>query len=187
MSTPTPPTKLERRILLALLAPAVATAVCGITAFAPSARADQIPPPPAPPVAPRQAPASLVVNAEIMVLHATMGPPPGSIDPAIGRMPQLMKPPFSVFNTYHLVDKKIIPLEVGKTGPYTLPNGRVLQVTFANPTLDKRFHIQVAINQPGGHAYLKLLEVTTGANETFFVAGQPYKGGVLVLGITLRP
>jgi hypothetical protein len=164
MSTPTPPTKLERRILLALLAPAVATAVCGITAFAPSARADQIPPPPAPPVAPRQAPASLVVNAEIMVLHATMGPPPGSIDPAIGRMPQLMKPPFSVFNTYHLVDKKIIPLEVGKTGPYTLPNGRVLQVTFANPTLDKRFHIQVAINQPGGHAYLKLLEVTTGAN-----------------------
>jgi|ERR1700722_19505326 hypothetical protein len=181
MSTPTPPTKLERRtILVALFAPTVVGVLC---AYLPEARADQIPPPPSR----AQAPASLLVNAEIMVLHATMAPGPGSIDPAIGRMPQLQKPPFSVFNTYRLLDKKIIPLEVGKTGPYTLPNGRVLQVTFANPTLDKRFHIQVAINQPGGHAYLKLLEVTAGANETFFVAGQPYKGGVLVLGITLRP
>jgi hypothetical protein len=122
-----------------------------------------------------------------MVLLATMVPGPGSIDSAIGKMPQLQKPPFSVFNTYRLLDRRIIPIELGKTGPYSLPNGRVLQVTFANPTQDKRFHIQVAINQPGGNAYLKLLEVTAGPNETFFVAGQPYKDGVLVLGLTLRP
>jgi hypothetical protein len=180
MPTATPATKLRRRkILLALLAPAVAGA---LVAYLPFAHADQIPPP----VGARP-PAALVVNAEVMVLHASMVPGPGSIDPAIGRMPQLQKPPFSVFNTYRLLDKKVIPLEVGKTGPYTLPNGRVLQVTFANPTQDKRFHIQVAINQPGGNALLKLLEVTAGANETFFVAGQPYNNGVLVLGITLRP
>jgi hypothetical protein len=183
MSTPMSPTQLERRtILVALLAPALAGA---LLAYGPTARADQIPPP-APPAAPK-APAALIVNAEVMVLHATMVPGAGSIDPAIGKMPQLQKPPFSVFNTYRLLDKKVIPLELGKTGPYTLPNGRVLQVTFANPTQDKRFHIQVAINQPGGNAYLKLLELTAGANETFFVAGQPYKDGVLVLGITLRP
>jgi hypothetical protein len=183
MSTPTRTNLHRRAALLALLAPAVAGAVF---AYVPSALADQIPPPPPPPP-PRAPAAALLVNAEIMVLHATMVPGPGSIDPAIGKMPQLQKPPFSVFNTYRLLDKKLIPLEVGKTGPYTLPNGRVLQVTFANPTTDKRFHIQVAINQPGGNAYLKLLEVTAGANETFFVAGQPYKDGVLVLGITLRP
>jgi hypothetical protein len=128
--------------------------------------------------------AALVLNAEVVVLHATMAPGPGSVPPG---MPQLTKPPFSVFNTYRILDKKIISLPIGGTGPFTLPNSRVLQVTFLNQTPDKRFHIQVAINQPGGNAYLKLLEVTAGANETFFVAGQPYKGGILVLGITLKP
>jgi hypothetical protein len=178
MPTPTP-TQLKRRVLLSALLPVAAGVFFGRIA---DVRADPMVAPP-----PRAAASSILVNAEIMVLHATMAPGPGSIDPAIGKMPQLQKPPFSVFNTYRLIDKKIIPLEVGRTGPYTLPNGRVLQVTFAHPTQDKRFHVQVAINQPGGHAYLKLLEVTAGANETFFVAGQPYKGGVLVLGITLRP
>jgi len=165
-----------------------------------SARGDQIPVPVVPAAsastqsgAPSGAPApqrpatALVVNAEVMVLYATMAPGAGSIDPALGKMSQLRKPPFSVFNTYRLLDKKVIPIELGRTGPYLLPNGRVLQVTFANPTQDRRFHVQVAIEQPGGKAYLKLLEVTAGANETFFVAGQPYKDGILVLGLTMRP
>jgi hypothetical protein len=183
MLTPKPPVKLERRTALALASMGAAGI---LLALVPCARADQ-PSPPAP-VAPRPpVGAALVVNAEVMVLLATMVPGPGSIDSAIGKMPQLQKPPFSVFNTYRLLDRRIIPIELGKTGPYSLPNGRVLQVTFANPTQDKRFHIQVAINQPGGNAYLKLLEVTAGPNETFFVAGQPYKDGVLVLGLTLRP
>jgi len=174
-----PPAPVRRRTILLGLLPAVA--VSALVASLPLARADQIPTPGAKPQA------VLVVNAEVMVLHAKMSPGGGSIDPAIGRMPQLQQPPFSVFNTYRLLDKKVIPLDVGKTGPYTLPNGRVLQVTFANPTQDRRFHIHVAINQPGGNAYLKLLEVTAAANQTFFVAGQPYKDGILVLGITLRP
>jgi hypothetical protein len=183
MPIPTCPAILGRRRTLALVS--LSAAVISFS-FVPGARADQIPPPA--PVAPRPPTgAALVVNAEVMVLYASMMPGPGSIDPAIGKMPQLRKPPFSVFNTYRLLDRRLIALEIGKTGPYWLPNGRVLQVTFANPTQDKRFHIQVAINQPGGNAYLKLLEVTAGPNETFFVAGQPYKDGVLVLGLTLRP
>ncbi len=140
------------------------------------------------PAPPRPAVAALVVHAEVMVLYATTVPGPGSIDPAIGKMPQLTKPPFSVFNTYRLLDKKVVPIELGKSGPYTLPNGRVLQVTFVETTAEKRFHIKVAINQPGGNgSYLKLLEVTAEPNDPFFVAGQPYKDGVLVLGISLRP
>ena len=41
--------------------------------------------------------------------------------------------------------------------------------------------------QPGGQAFLKLLEVKAAANEPFFVAGQSYGGGILVIGITVRP
>ena len=130
--------------------------------------------------------ASVVVNAEVMVLVGTDLPGGGSIDPAIGHLPQLKKPPLSAYNTYRLVDKRTLPLELGKSETYTLVNGRVLQVTFVETTPDHGFHVKAAINQPGGHAYLKLLDLTAKPNEPFFVGGQSFGGGSLVLAITLR-
>jgi hypothetical protein len=128
-----------------------------------------------------------LVGAEIMVLHATQVDGKGSIDPAVGNMPQLKKPPFSAYNTYKLLDKKSLPLEKGKSAEYPIVNGRVLQVTLVEVTPEKRYRISAAISQPGGPAFLKLLEVTAAPNEPFFVAGQSYQDGILVLGITLKP
>ena len=126
-------------------------------------------------------------NAEVMVLHATQAPGPGSIDPQIGNLPQLKKPPFSSYNTYKLLDRKGLALEKGKPVTYAMPNKRVLQVTLQDVMPDGRFKIAAAINDPSGGAFLKLLEVTAAANETFFVAGQSYDGGILVLGFTVHP
>src|ERR1700729_1084400 len=100
--------------------------------------------------------AALVVNAEVMVLLATQLPGSGSIDPAIGNLPQLRKPPLSAYNTYHLLDKRSVAVPLGRSGTYTLANGRVLQVTFVEPTADHGFHVKAAINNPGHAAYLKL-------------------------------
>jgi hypothetical protein len=127
------------------------------------------------------------VSALIMVMHATQTDGGGSIDPSIGDMPQLKKPPFSAYNTYRLLDKKVLPLEKAKPATHGLITGRTVQVTLLDVTADHRFHIGAAINQPGGQAFLKLLEVNASANEPFFVAGQSYQGGTLVLGITIRP
>ena len=127
------------------------------------------------------------MTAEIMVLHATQVEGKGSIDPAVGNMPQLKKPPFSAYNTYKLLDKKALPLEKGKSAEYAIVNGRVLQVTLVDVTPEKRFRVMAAISQPGGPTFLKLLEVTAAPNEPFFVAGQNYNGGILVLGITVKP
>ena len=126
------------------------------------------------------------VSALVMVMHATQVDGGGSIDPSIGSMPQLRKPPFSAYNAYKLLDKKLLPLEKGKPVMYPLVNGRTLQVTFLDATADRRFHVGTAINQPGGQAFLKLLEVTAAPNEPFFVGGQSYQGGTLVLGITIK-
>lgn len=128
------------------------------------------------------------LTAEIMVLHATQGPEgKGSIDPAVGNMPQLKKPPFSAYNTYKLLDKKALPLEKGKSVEYPIVNGRTLQVTLVEITADKRYRIAAAISEPGKPAFLKVLEVTAAANEPFFVAGQSYNDGILVMGITVKP
>jgi len=133
-------------------------------------------------------PAALkVVNAEIMVLFATQMPGAGSIDPAIGNLPQLRKPPLSSYNTYRLLDKRSLPIQIGTSSTYTLANGRVLQVSFVEMTPDHGFHVRAAINQPGGNAYLKLLELTAKPNDPFFVGGQSFNGGSILLAITLRP
>lgn len=133
------------------------------------------------------APAAATVNAEVMVLHATQVAGAGSIDPQIGNLPQLKKPPFSAYNTYKLLDKKSLALVKGAPSNTTLANQRVLQVTFEDLLPDKRYKVAAAINQPGGPSFLKLLEVSASPNETFFVAGQSYQGGILVIGITVKP
>jgi hypothetical protein len=127
------------------------------------------------------------VTCEVMVLHATQQPGAGSIDPSIGNMPQLTKPPFSAYNTYKLLGKASLPLEKGKAQTHTLPNNRVLQVTLSDITNDKRYKVAAAINQPNGKDFLRLLEVTAAPNETFFVAGQSYQNGILVIGMRIVP
>lgn len=127
------------------------------------------------------------VTCEVLVLHATQQPGAGSIDPQIGNLPQLKKPPFSAYNTYKLVGKTSLALEKSKPQTYALVNGRVLQVTLEDVTADKRYKVAAAINQPSGKDFLRLLEVTAAPNETFFVAGQSYQSGILVLGMRIVP
>ena len=130
--------------------------------------------------------ATPVVNAEVMVLLGTDLPGGGAIDPAIGNMPQLRKPPLSAYNSYRLLDKRTLALPLGRNETYTMLNGRVLHVTAVEPTSEHGYRVKAAITQPGGNAYLKQLELTAKVNEPFFVAGQQFHGGTLILAITLR-
>lgn len=162
-----------------LLAASVVTAAALVLAAVPGAYAQ--------PPLPGHAPAPSHATVEVMVLHATQQPGAGSIDPQIGNLPQLKKPPFSAYNTYKLLDRKALPLDKGKPVTYGMVNKRTLQITLEDVMADRRYRVAAAINQPGGGAYLKLLEVTAAANETFFVAGQSYQGGILVIGFTMKP
>ncbi len=128
------------------------------------------------------------VTVEVMVLHATTQPGPGTIDPTIGNMPQLRRPPFSAYNSYRLIGKQSLTLVRGTPTQFTMINGRVLQVTLMNVTVGPqgpRYEIAAAILQPGGVPFLST-RVTSPPNETFFVAGQQFQGGVIVLGFTLH-
>ena len=168
----------RRRFAVLALGAAAALAVLGV----------------APPIAAGDSAAKPKI--EIMVLHAKQDPKGGHIDPQVAKMPQLTQPPFSAYNSYTLLDKKVLSLDAVKTAdpwkgkptvPYTLVNGRVLQITVIDQLADKRYQVGAEINQPGGASFLKLLEVKAAANEPFFVAGQSYNGGILVIGITVRP
>lgn len=122
-------------------------------------------------------------SAEVMVLHATNNKKKKGIDPRIGKMPELEKPPFSSYDTYVLLSKTRVPLD--KTDKNTsLPNGRVLRTKLLEILPDsEHVKLSASINQPGGRTFLPLLEVKAKAGQAFIVAGQKHKGGILVLVI----
>lgn len=154
----------------------VLASVSGAWADAPAAKPDA--------AAPAARPASAI--AEIVVIHATKSDGAAFLDPRIGRMPHLGKKPFSEYTSFKLLEKKVISLEKGRPESYAMVTGRTLRVTLKDITADKRFAVDAEIDQPGKSEYLKLLELSAAPNEPFFVGGQSYKGGTLILAITMR-
>lgn len=130
------------------------------------------------------------VPAQIMVLHATNTD--GGIDPRIGPLPQLKLPPFSAYNTYKLLGRHAITLATSRPDTTTLPNGRVLRTVLKAALPDQKYRVSASISRPRDDkaredTFLPLLEVTAKSGETFFVAGQSYRGGILVVGIRVGP
>jgi len=126
-------------------------------------------------------------DAEVLVLHATNGDK--GIDPRIGKMPQLGQPPFSSYKSYELLKKVKLPLKKEDPNnkedpkPYELPNGRFLKTKLLEVLPEDTVKISASINQPGGKTFLPLLEVKAKLHQSFIVAGQSYKDGILVLVI----
>ena len=135
------------------------------------------------------APAEVAV--EIVILHATNDGT--GIDPKIGKMPALGQPPFSSYNSYKLLDRVKLPLTKGKSSTTKLPTGRDLMVALKDiiePTKKgepRRYLVTASIQKPDGNTFLPLLEVNAKPGEPFFVAGQTYKGGTVVIGIKVNP
>ncbi len=128
---------------------------------------------------------------EISVIQAALNDGGAALDPQLSDLSRhTREQPFLRFNTFKLLDRRELPIQVGKSVTDTLVNGRTLEVTLLDVTEragDKRFHLRAGIDEPGKQALLKLLEVTAGANDPFFVAGQAFRGGTLFLEIVVRP
>lgn len=139
------------------------------------------------------------VPTHIMVLHATNGG--GGIDPKLRHLSQLTKPPFSSYDTYRLLDSHDRALAAQQSDTTLLPNGRTLRTELKEVLPNDRYQVAASISRPSGKGnkdkekkdskeekagddrYLPLLQVTAKRGEPFFVAGQSYRGGILVIGI----
>lgn len=130
---------------------------------------------------PKKEESSTQFFADVMILHATNEKK--GIDPRIGDMPELQKPPFSSYDTYRLLDRKKVPLEKQAPRTLKLPNGRVLMTRLLEVISKDTIRLSASINQPNGKEFLPLLEVKARLGQAFIVAGQSYKKGILVLVI----
>jgi hypothetical protein len=119
--------------------------------------------------------------AEVLILHATNEKK--GIDPRIGPLPELSKPPFSNYDSYQQVsDRARLPLKKDEPQNLKLPNGRTLQVRLLESGSDS-VRLSASINRPNGKEFLPLLEVKAHVGQAFIVAGQSHKKGILVLVI----
>ena len=160
-------------------APALFAALLGWVSIAPAAAStdgrsrgsvDQAPPP---------APAPAAVDAEVTVIHASNNADAG-IDPRIGKLPNI-----GSYKSYQLLSQSNMTIKKAPTTT-TLPNGRVLQISLKD-VKDKQYIIDTSINQPGGTAFLPLLEVRASTGVPVFIAGQSYQGGMLIIAIKILP
>lgn len=122
-------------------------------------------------------------TAQILVLHATNSQK--GLDPRIGDMPELKKPPFSAYDSYELLQKAELPLHKGQPKALELANGRTLRTELLEVLANDAVRLSASVNQPNGKEFLPLLEVKARAGQHFIVAGQSYKKGILVLVIRL--
>jgi hypothetical protein len=127
------------------------------------------------------------VTAELLLLHGTNNNT--GIDPKLGRIPALSKPPFSAYNSYDLLKREALELFLNRAATTRLPNKGELVVTYQGATHrggPKKYIVDLSI-QRHGSAILPLLQVNANAGEMLFAAVPGYRGGVLVIGVKIVP
>ena len=125
------------------------------------------------------------VPAEVLVVLAKEEQ--GKIDPQLKDLTALRRPPFNAFRSMKILSRPKLTLTPGKDAFVSLPNGRRLKLTLLRVMPDGRSKVRAAINRPNKSAYLPRLQVVAAAGDPFFVAGQSYQGGTLVVGVTVDP
>jgi hypothetical protein len=129
-------------------------------------------------------------TVEVTVIHALRGDGGLSVDPRLPDVSALAgQAPFTRYDTYRLLDRRDVPLISDKPAIDELAGGRTLQLTLIGVSGDgggRRFHVRVSVGEPGRPAFLRSLEVTAGPRAPFFVAGQTYEGGTLVIELVIH-
>jgi hypothetical protein len=121
------------------------------------------------------------VPGEVLVILA--GDDPGPIDPSLSSVKALQVPPFNGYKAFKILSRSPLTLVPNQAEEIELPAARKLRITLLNRRKDGRFKVQVSINRPNKTDYLPLLEVAASPGERFFVAGQKYQGGTILIGV----
>jgi hypothetical protein len=116
---------------------------------------------------------------EVSVLHGTHDK--RDPDPRLRNIPELREGPFARYESYSLLSRVELPLSRGGKRQLKLPNGRLLEARLENILADGSSRLVASINRPDTKDFLPLLEVKAKPGQSFIVAGQSYKRGILVL------
>lgn len=136
---------------------------------------------------PGQPARKIEVSADIVIARGSNAGK--GIDPKLAKYKELKSPPFSSYDSYELLDEATRPLEREKVASMKLPDGGELKLVLDGVEekggKPMRFVIKATIvKKPGGEESIVQVKAKPGA--MFFVAGQKFENGILVLGIKLH-
>ena len=123
------------------------------------------------------------VEGEILIVLASEAD--GEVDSRLRSVPALRRPPFSSYRSMSLLESPQVRLRIGEPHEINLPNGRRMRLVLREVTERGRFRLQVSVNRPGERDYLPEVNVVTSPGDPFFIAGQSFRDGTLVIGIRL--
>lgn len=129
----------------------------------------------------KAAAAQASVEGEIFIVLASQGS--GGIAPELRALDGLREAPFSTFSEMRLLERASFTLAEGRPVERRLPNGRTMRIELLGRNAEQRYRIGVSIQRPGSNDYLPLLTVLAAPGDPFFVAGQRFEGGTLVIGV----
>lgn len=156
------------------------TFLAALCALGPLVRSPEASAKPSPrPLPLADAPAKVETVVEVSVLHGTHEK--RERDPRVGDMPELREGPFASYESYELLSRVALPLSRGGKRQLKLPNGRLLEARLETILADGSSRLVASINRPDAKDFLPLLEVKARPGQSFIVAGQSYKRGILVL------
>jgi hypothetical protein len=131
---------------------------------------------PAPALAQEPAP----TRGEVIVVLASEAP--GQVDPSLREFAALRQPPFDGYRSMRVLSRTRVELVPGAPAEILLPNGRLLRVELLG--LDGgRYRVRVSINRPHQRDYLPAAEVAAAPGVPFFIGGQGFESGTLVIGV----
>lgn len=123
------------------------------------------------------------VSGEVLIVLASNAA--GPVDPRLATVTALRRPPFDSYRSMALLSSPRVSLRVGHAEEVELPNGRRIRILLQEITREGRFRVRVSINRPGVSDYLPEMGVVASPGDPFFIAGQSYQSGTLVIGIRL--
>lgn len=123
------------------------------------------------------------LTGEVLVLLASQEE--GTVDPSLSHLRALKHPPFNSFKSMKIMSRSSVALMTDEPVAIELPKHRWLVLTLVSKLPDGRAKVQLSINKANQKDYLPLLNVIISAGEPFFVAGQKFEGGTLVVGVRI--
>ncbi len=127
------------------------------------------------------------INAEVLLIKASEKS--GTIDASLKNIAALSKAPFTSFKSMQLVAQPNVALSLHKDSDLELPNGRTLRLNVKEKQKDGRYHVALSITKPNAKEkqkdYLPLLQVIAAAGDYFFVVGQAYQDGTMIIGVRI--
>ena len=121
------------------------------------------------------------IRAELIVIHASNAGK--GIDDKLKKYPELKKAPFSAYDTCRLLSRKSFKFD-RKGQTISLPDGGKLSIAYLGKDGAKH-QVQASIKKKSGETIVPRVTLRAKGGQTFFLAGQPYQKGILVLGIRL--